>query len=84
MPNTLFTSAKYNELFTSTKAQLNNEQQNFIDAVHDAANKARYLITAKTIREFKDATKLPVGRCFFLTGEGGAGKTFTLNVCLTY
>ena len=82
LPNTLFTSAKYNELFTSTKAQLNNEQQNFIDAVHDGANKARYFITAKTIQEFKYATKLPVGRCFFLTGEGGAGKTFTLNVGL--
>ena len=83
MPDTLFTSAKYTEIFASTKAKLNNEQQTFIDAVHAAANKARYLITAKTIKEFKDATKLPVGRCFFRTGEIGAGKTFTLNVCLT-
>ena len=82
LPNTLFTNAKYTEIFASTKAKLNNEQQTFIDAVHAAANKARYLINAKTRQEFNDAIQLPVGRCFFLTGEGGAGKTFTLNVGL--
>lgn len=56
--------------------RMNEEQQKFVDAVMDGLHDAKQVIgdpTGKT--QF-------VGhqRYFMLTGEGGAGKTFTYNV----
>lgn len=53
----------------------NDEQQNLIDEIYNSAVDLSYVMN-------KEQTHFTPGlrRCFFVTGEGGSGKTFTYNV----
>jgi len=64
----------YLDLYLSDP-QPNDEQKAIIEEIKAGMQSARYVIDGES-REF--ATNIP--RFFFITGEGGSGKTFTYNV----
>jgi ABC-type oligopeptide transport system ATPase subunit len=54
--------------------QANQEQFNVIERIHQAA------IDFRNVKNGTQTDFTVKQRCFFITGEGGSGKTFTYNV----